>query len=324
MIVSKTPLRMSFAGGGSDISSFYLDEPGSVISTTIDKYVNVCINPKFDDRIRLSYSKTEDVFDTSQIEHPIVKEVLLSYKVNHGIEIASLADIPSNGTGLGSSSSFTVGLINAIRFSLGKTSTPNTLAEQACYIEIERLNSPIGKQDQYAAAFGGLNFFQFMPDGSVISEKLKCNASFVSRIEKQIIVFYTGLTRSANDVLSRQKKAMENSDKKFLLKRMVELSRVMKLEFENGNSDSFGQILHENWCLKSQISKGISSPQINQWYDTAMQNGATGGKLLGAGSGGFLMFAAPPDKHDKIASELLPLKRCNFRFDPHGSRIVNT
>jgi D-glycero-alpha-D-manno-heptose-7-phosphate kinase len=223
MIVSKTPLRMSFAGGGSDISSFYLDEPGSVISTAIDKYVNVCINPKFDDRIRLSYSKTEDVEDISQIEHPIVKEILLFYKVNHGIEIASLADIPSKGTGLGSSSSFTVGLINALRFSLGETSTPNILAEQACNVEIERLNSPIGKQDQYAAAFGGLNFFQFMPDGSVVAEKVKCSSSLTNRIEKQIVVFYTGLTRSANDVLSMQKKAMENSSKKFLLRRMVEL-----------------------------------------------------------------------------------------------------
>jgi D-glycero-alpha-D-manno-heptose-7-phosphate kinase len=311
MIISKTPFRMSFVGGGSDMHAYFKDNVGAVLSTSINKYVYISVNPKFDNKIRLSYSITEEANSAKDINHPIVRETLRLLDISKGIEISSMADIPSKGSGLGSSSSFTVGLLNALHASKNNLASKKFLAEQACQIEIERCQEPIGKQDQYAAAFGGLNLITFNPD-----ETIK------KKLEDSTLVFFTGKTRSASDLLARQQEELKTYGHKNLMHRMVELTYELKQVIETDSIDCFGQILDENWRLKSQLTKGISSPEIDFWYSLGLQNGATGGKLLGAGNGGFLMFFAPPEKHKNIIKALSNLRLVKFEFENKGSEIV--
>lgn len=322
MILSKTPLRMSWVGGGSDLPTFYKEELGAVLSTSIDKYIYIAINEKFDGKIRLNYSKTEEVDKVSQIDHPIFRNSLIHTDVNSGIEIASMADIPSSGSGLGSSSSFTVGLLNALYAFKNQFSTKEKLAHEACYIEMVKCNEPIGKQDQYAAAYGGVNLIKFHQDDTVSVEPIICSPKTLQLVEDYTLVFFTGRVRSASQLLSQQSKDLEKSSKKTLMRRMVQLAFEMKSELENNSILNFGDILNENWMLKSQLSKGISDSQIDLWYKTGLKNGALGGKLLGAGNGGFLMFFAPPEYHDKIAMSLSGLKRVKFKFDKVGTQIT--
>jgi D-glycero-alpha-D-manno-heptose-7-phosphate kinase len=321
MIVSKTPLRMSFVGGGTDLPAFYLDEVGAVLSTSIDKYMYIAVNRKFDGRIRLSYSRTEEVDRREELDHPLVREALAITGVEGGIEIASMADIPSKGSGLGSSSAYTVGLLNALYAFQGRFASKEMLARQACEIEISRCKEPIGKQDQYAAAFGGLNLIRFHPDESVSVDPVICKRDILQRLEDSILVFFTGRTRSASAVLAEQSRQMRNVERKSLARQMVKLAFDMKDELESGSLDAFGDILRENWELKRQLSQGISDGQIDEWYATGIANGALGGKLLGAGNGGFLMFYAHPDSHQRIASTL-GLQQVRFRFDRNGAQIV--
>jgi len=316
MIVSKTPLRMSYVGGGSDLPSFYRDEAGAVLSTSIDKYIYVAVNKKFDGKIRLSYSKTEEVDEVSRIEHPLVREALTMLSIPGGIEITSMADIPSRGSGLGSSSSFTVALLNALYAFKNQYASKETLAKQSCEIEIERCCEPIGKQDQYAAAYGGLNLIRFHPDDSVSVDPVICGPNIINRIDESTLVFFTGRTRSASEVLKNQSDAMKLEKRRILMRRMVELAFELKRELESG------AILDENWKLKAQLTSGISDPQIDEWYRKGIHAGASGGKLLGAGNGGFIMFYALPEYHPKIKlalSELTPIK---FGFDRNGAQIV--
>ena len=322
MIVSRTPLRMSFVGGGSDLSSFYHDEMGAVLSTSIEKYVYICVNSKFDGKIRVSYSETENIESWSDIKHPLVRESLGIMGIKEGIEIASLADIPSNGSGLGSSSAYTVGLINALSHYKKSGLSKGEIARLACEIEINRCQEPIGKQDQYAAAFGGLNVIRFLPDESVIVDPLICLSETVKKLQENIIVFFTGRTRSASKVLVSQFAALRESDKKVFVRRMVSLVFAMKQELECGRLDEIGTILDENWRLKSQLTSGISDGQINHWYSIGLSNGALGGKLLGAGNGGFLMFYAPRSEHERLAKALLDLRVVNFKFDKIGTMIL--
>jgi D-glycero-alpha-D-manno-heptose-7-phosphate kinase len=322
VIVSKTPLRMSFVGGGSDMPAFYREEGGAVLSTAIDKYIYIAVNKKFDGRIRLSYSRTEDVDLASEVEHPLVREALALNGIDGGIEIASLADIPSKGSGLGSSSSFTVGLLNALNAYRSNYASKEQLARQACEIEINRCGEPIGKQDQYAAAFGGLNLIQFHPDESVSVSPVICSGSVVRSLQDHIVVFYTGRTRSASEVLARQSAALETSASKSLMRRMVQIAFELKAELEAESFASIGNLFHENWMLKTQLTQGISDPQIDSWYQTGLANGATGGKLLGAGNGGFMMFFAHPDFHQQIKLALADLECVTFGFDQGGSQIV--
>jgi D-glycero-alpha-D-manno-heptose-7-phosphate kinase len=322
MIVSKTPLRMSYVGGGSDLPSFYKEEVGAVLSTSIDKYVYVAINQKFDGNIRLSYSKTEEVDQIHKIEHPLVREALSMLAISGGIEIASMADIPSRGSGLGSSSSFTVALLNALYAYKNQYVSKEVLAQQACEIEITRCGEPIGKQDQYAAAYGGLNLIQFHPDETVSIDPVICKAETIKRIEQSTLVFFTGRTRSASSVLQSQSDAMNGDSRRSLVRRMVELAFQLKRELEFGDVDSFGQILDENWRLKSQLTTGISDSQIDEWYQKGIAAGATGGKLLGAGNGGFMMFYAPPECHEKIKESLSELTPIKFGMDKIGTQIV--
>lgn len=322
MILSKTPLRMSFVGGGSDLPSFYRDEVGAVLSTSIDKYMYITVNRKFDGRIRLSYTRTEEVDNPEQIEHPLVQHALKMVGIEGGIEIASLADIPSKGSGLGSSSSFTVGLLNVLYAYRNQYASKEKLACQACEIEINRCREPIGKQDQYAAAFGGLNLIRFHPDESVSVDPVICTPSIMQRLEDSILVFFTGRTRSASAVLIEQSKALFESDRKVLMRRMVQLAFELKRELEAGSIDNFGAILNENWQRKRQLSAGITDHQIDGWYSIGIKNGALGGKLLGAGNGGFMMFYAHPEYHEKIIAGLSELQPIKFRFDRDGAQIV--
>lgn len=322
MIVSKTPLRMSFAGGGSDLPAFYRDEVGAVLSTSIDKYMYICANKKFDGRIRVSYSRTEDVENWQQVKHPLVRESLEMAGIEGGIEISSMADIPSKGSGLGSSSAYTVGLLNALYAYRNEFASKEKLASQACEIEINRCGEPIGKQDQYAAAYGGLNLMRFYPDESVLVDPIICKPLLLERMQDSILLFFTGRTRSASSVLIKQSKAMNESSQRILVRRMVQIAFEMKEHIESGAIECFGDLLDENWRLKTQLAHGISDPQIDDWYSAGMKNGALGGKLLGAGNGGFMMFYAPIEKHKQITLALSQLKPVKFRFDKSGTQII--
>jgi D-glycero-alpha-D-manno-heptose-7-phosphate kinase len=322
MILSKTPLRMSFVGGGSDMEAYYKRNEGAVISTSIDKYMYITVSKKFSGDIRLSYSKTEQVDNVNEISHPLVRESLSFLKINAGVEITSTADIPSQGSGLGSSSSYTVGLLNALHTLQKKTISKMDLAEIACHIEIERCKEPIGKQDQYAAAVGGLNFIKFKNDGAVIVENIECSDSTRNTFEESILIFYTGRTRKASHLLAKQRDNLEDKSKRLMMDNMVRMAYQMKNYLEKDNVDSIGNLLHENWLLKKEITKGISNSQIDEWYMRAIKAGASGGKLLGAGNGGFLMFMADPNDHMNIIKSLSDLRNIQFSFDQSGSTIV--
>jgi len=314
---------MSFVGGGSDIPGFYEKFGGAVLSTTIDKYIYVTCNPKFDNGIRVAYSKNEEVTHVDQIEHRIVRATLKLLEADGGIEITTIADVPSRGTGLGSSSSFTVGLLNVLHAFQGRYASAARLAEEACRVELELCGEPIGKQDQYAAAFGGFNLFEFQCSGRVDVTPVMMPAERRQSLAQRIIAFYTGVTRSAGSILEAQSEGITRDiDKQRVLRRMAELAFIMKSELESGNLDSFGEILHENWELKKSLAVGISNTDIDHWYDTARRHGASGGKILGAGAGGFLIFAADEDRHAEIAQALAGLRRVKLGFEPLGSRII--
>ena len=323
MIVSRTPLRISFVGGGSDLPSYYRRHGGAVLSTTIDQYIYVNVNRKFDAGIRVAYSKTEEVLQVAEIEHRLVRAALEMLKIEGGIEITTIADIPSRGTGLGSSSSFTVGLIHALRRYLGGAASAAELGRESCEVEIVRCAEPIGKQDQYAAAFGGLNLIEFLPDDSVRVEPVRISQATHDALDAQMLCVYTGLSRSASAILLHQGVAVEASaHKQAALARMVELAHVMRAELMAGNVNSLGAILDENWSLKKSLSDKISSSEIDRFYSAARSAGALGGKLLGAGAGGFLMFLAPPEKHGQIVRALGGLRPVEFGLARTGSEIV--
>jgi D-glycero-alpha-D-manno-heptose-7-phosphate kinase len=323
MIVSRTPLRMSFVGGGSDLPDFYRKYGGAVLSTAIEKYVYVSVNKKFDDGIRVAYSKTEEVENVGAIEHPIVRHALNQMGIEGGIEIVTIADIPSRGTGLGSSSSFAVGLINALAAFKGRHASREELGRESCRIEIDLCGEPIGKQDQYAAAYGGLNLIEFLPDDRVVVTPVLMPREVRNALFDNILVFYTGFTRSASAILRSQSAEMKESvSKQEMLRKMVQLTYELCDDLGQGRLDSFGEALHQNWMLKRQLTAQVSTEAIDKWYEAARGAGAIGGKILGAGSGGFLIFYAPKAKHDAIAASLQPLRRFSFGLDLLGSRIV--
>lgn len=323
MIISKTPLRMSFVGGGSDLPVFYRRFGGAVVSTAIDKFVYISVNKKFDDRIRVSYSKTEEVPSVARIKHPLVREALKLLNIPGGIEITSIADIPARGSGLGSSSAFTVGVLHALHAFANRYASAEQLARESCEIEIEHCREPIGKQDQFAAAFGGFNFIEFYPDDSVSVEPIICRRETMQELQDSTIVFYTGITRSASTILKTQQHVVASEKaKQKVLCRMVEFARELKAELQKNNVTAFGEIIHENWLLKRSLTPNVSTSAIDAWYERARKAGATGGKLLGAGSGGFLMFYAPQDRHDAITRALKDLRPMRFGFEPQGSKII--
>ena len=322
VILSKTPLRVSFLGGGSDLYAFYKDEVGAVLSTAIKKYIYITVNRKFDEKIRVNYSVTEEVFNVEEIKHPLVRETLKLMGLEIGLEIGSTADIPSRGSGLGSSSSFTVGLVNAIATLKGQPMRRDDLAELACEIEINRCAEVIGKQDQYAAAYGGFNLIRFFPDESVTVEPINLNSSLIKELSDSLLVFYTGKTRRASTVLAEQAYNMQSKTKRGYMRQMAALAVDMKNKLQEQSIQDFGEFLHENWLLKRRLSSSISNEHIDHLYELAISNGATGGKLLGAGNGGFLLFFAPNENHDRIRKSLSILSEVRFELDSSGSQVV--
>lgn len=323
MIISRTPLRMSFVGGGSDLPVFYRKFGGAVVSTAINQFVYITVNRKFDEKIRVSYSKTEEAKTVERIKHPLVREGMKMLGIDGGVEITSIADIPARGSGLGSSSSFTVGMLQALHAFSGRHAGAEQLAREACEIEIGRCGEPIGKQDQYAAAYGGLNFIQFNPDESVFVEPIICQRETIEQLQAHTLVFYTGITRSASAILKHQQAALATEKKKQnVTRKMVALAHELRRELQHNRAASFGEIIHEGWRLKKSLTAGITSDAIDDWYERARKAGAMGGKLLGAGTGGFLMFYAPPERHEAIAIALGKLRRMKFAFEPSGSRII--
>lgn len=323
MIISRTPLRISFAGGGSDLAAFYENEPGAVVSTAIDKYIYINVNVKFDQRIRASYSITEMVDHVDELQHELIREALKLVKVEKGIEITSISDIPSRGTGMGSSSTYTVGLLNALHAFTGKYAGADRLARESCRIEIEKCGKPIGKQDQYIAAFGGLQFIQFNPDGSVFVDPVICRPETRSALQSRLLLLYTGMTRSADDVLSQQRaNTLNDAATRAGLRSMVCMARKMRDALCADDLDCFGEMLHEAWMTKRELAQNITNPTIDDWYSRARKAGAVGGKLLGAGGGGFLLLYADPERHQSIRESLPELRPTSFRFEPQGSKII--
>ncbi|MBI3943753.1 MAG: GHMP kinase [Chloroflexi bacterium] len=323
MIITRTPLRISFAGGGSDLPAFYLEEPGAVTSTAINKYIYITVNRKFDHQIRASYSVTEMVEAVDDLRHELIRESLRLLMIDGGIEITSISDIPSQGTGLGSSSSYTVGLLNALHAYYGQHADADRLAQEACHVELERCGKPIGKQDQYIAAFGGIEYIRFYPDGSVFVEPIICQRQTRQILQQHLLMLYTGLSRSADTILAEQSRNTRTSqNKRQTLRQMVQMASDLRNALIANDLQAFGEILHAAWMLKRQLASGITSDVIDTWYCTARTHGAIGGKILGAGGGGFLLLYAPPERHAEITAALPGLRRIPFRFEPQGSRII--
>lgn len=323
MIISRTPLRISFLGGGSDLPSYYQHARyGAVLSTTINKYIYITVNQKFDDLIRLSYSKTEIVETVDQIEHNIIREALKIVGIEKGIEIVYMGDIPlgSAGVGLGSSSCLAVGVLNALYAYTGKHVSAEQLAQEACDIEINRLMNPIGKQDQYAAGYGGFSWIQFNNDDSVFIDPIICSKQTKNNLRDNLLVFYTGIQRISSDILSEQNKKSQTN--LTFLNQMVKLAEESRRCMETNHLNTFGELLHEGWLLKKQLASTISNSIIDEYYDLARQAGAIGGKLLGAGGGGFLMLYCEKDKQHTVRNALKHLKEYFIDFEPQGSKII--
>ncbi len=322
MIIVKTPMRVSFCGGGSDLPVFYEKHGGAVLSAGLSRYIYLSIHPYFHpDKLVCKYSSNEIASEPSQLKHPIFRVLLEQFGIN-GVEITSTADVPA-GTGLGSSSSFTVCLLHTLYAYTGKYVSPGKLAAEACHTEIELLGEPIGKQDQYAAAFGGLHVYRFKKDGHVDVEPVIMSNEAVSRLENNLLMFYTGDLRSASAILSEQgKNVATDSDKEQAQLKISRYTDELHRELINDNIDAMGPLLHANWEQKKKLAGAISTPFIDEAYEKAMAAGATGGKLLGAGGGGFLLFYVPEHRHNAVKNALAYLRYMKFEFSYSGSTII--
>jgi D-glycero-alpha-D-manno-heptose-7-phosphate kinase len=324
MIIARSPLRISLGGGGTDLPSYYRDYSGFLISAAIDKYVYVTIIRPFTEGIFLKYSKLERVDLTNQVQHPIIREALQLMELKTPqIEITTLADIPS-GTGLGSSGSFTTALVKALYAHRRRLIHPAELAKTACEIEIDRLGEPIGKQDQYIAAFGGITSFRFHTDDEVEARPVNISMDTLFDLEDNLLLFFTGFSRRAGSILKDQDSRTQDSDQEMLnnLHYVKELGFRSMKALEAGKTGEFGEIMHEHWEHKKKRSGNMSSPEINQWYELARKSGAIGGKLVGAGGGGFLMFYTEDKKNTRQAMAHAGLEEVRFRFDFEGTKIL--
>ena len=324
MIISRTPVRVSFCGGGTDLDSFAkkVEGGGMVISVAIAKYIHVTVNDRFDSKIRLSYSKLETTNTVEEIEHDLVREALKATGVSNGIEITTIADIPSRGTGLGSSSAVTVGVLNALYKHIGRDVNPEHLAKGACEIEIDKLGEPIGRQDQYAAAFGGMNRISFNPDGVEVSP-IALSRDLVERMEREFSLVYTNNTRSASAVLSEP--PLDQGDKIARLRAIRDQAAEAEKLIRSGDLKSLGALLHETWNVKRGLSPLVSNDNLDSLYSRLIDLGANGGKLLGAGGGGFFLIHGAPDLRSRLVDDLPPENRViPLKIDHDGSRIIHS
>ena len=319
MIIVQTPLRVSFFGGGTDFPSFYLSEGGCVLTSAIDKYIFVIIKRRFDDKLRIGYTRTELVDSVEQIEHELIRKSLQKTSLKKGVEIITMGDIPA-GSGLGSSSTVTVGSLNAMYRFQNENVTVEELAREACDIEINQLSKPVGIQDQYIAAYGGLRFFEFTTDGSVKSARINLGFDLNQRLNESLLLFFTGITRKSDTILSEQK---NNIDHRLpILRKMKEITYAAKDELISGNLDALGHFLDESWQLKKQLASKISNGKLEGYYEKARAAGAIGGKITGAGGGGFLLLYCPFDRREAVRAALSELREIPFNLEMDGTKVV--
>ncbi len=320
MIIVQTPLRVSFFGGGTDFPSFYCKEGGCVLTSTIDKYIFVTVKKRFDHLLRVGYTRTEMAERVDEIQHELIREALRTTGFSDGIEITTMGDIPSAGTGLGSSSTVTVGALHALYTLMGEIVPAERLAREACDIEIGKLGKPIGIQDQYIVAYGGFRFLEFLPDGRVISQRIHLDTHQMRRLNESLLLFYTGVTRNADTILVEQKANIK--DRQSILREIKRLAYQARDEVLAGDVDAIGKYLNEGWHLKKQLASQITNSGIDSMYNAAIQAGAIGGKITGAGGGGFLMLYCPIEKQDAVRSALNHLQELPFQLEHDGSKVI--
>ena len=320
MIVVQTPLRVSLFGGGTDFPKYYLAEGGCVLTTTIDKYIFVTIKKRFDDKLRVGYTLTELVDEVSEIQHELIREAFKKTGIERGVEITTMGDIPATGSGLGSSSSVTVGALHAMYTYLGEKILADRLASEACEIEIDQLEKPIGVQDQYIASFGGFRWIEFTPEGKIDVQKVELEPRLESQLNENLLLFFTGTTRSSSSILTEQKANINRHD--HVLRAMKDLARAARDEVSRQNFDALGTLLHESWQLKRQLASNVSNELIDEIYDAALKAGALGGKITGAGGGGFLLIYCPDGKRKEVRHALRNLRELPFQFEPDGSKVI--
>jgi D-glycero-alpha-D-manno-heptose-7-phosphate kinase len=326
VIISRTPFRVSLAGGGSDLAEYYRQHPGNVVTLAINRYMYVTLNRRFDDSIRVSYTRTEIVDHVDDLQHDLIREAMKLTGVTKGVEITTVADLPA-GIGLGSSSTLAVGVLNALHAFKAQWRSPAELAREACQIEIEILGRPIGKQDQYIAAFGGLQDVHFLPDGSVTVHPVICSPTSRARLVRQLLLFYTGVHRDASSVLTEARQRLEANGREAvaLLDGLVGLAADVRKAVVSGRVERVGALLDESWRLKKQMASNVTNGHLDGLYETARRAGAEGGKISGAGGGGCLLLFARPRHHAAIRAALRQrgLREVPFDLEPEGTRIVH-
>ena len=320
MIIVQTPLRISFFGGGTDFREFFMEEGGCVLSSAIDKYIFVTIKQRFDSKLRIGYTQTEMVDEIDQIHHELIRESLRLTRIDRGVEITTMGDIPSEGSGLGSSSTVTVGALHAMYAYLGEIVPAERLAREACEIEIEILKRPIGIQDQYITAYGGLRFFEFLPNGQVTSEKIKLSSEAQRALNNNFMLFFTGMNRNSSSILKEQ--VVNLNDRLNELREIKQMAYEARCVIEKENFDSLGVLLHQSWELKKRLAGTITNGRINEMYETARGAGAIGGKIAGAGGGGFLLLYVPWECQNKVRMKLNDLQELPFRLEDDGTKVI--
>jgi D-glycero-alpha-D-manno-heptose-7-phosphate kinase len=320
LIIVQTPLRISFFGGGTDFRAFFMKEGGCVLTTAIDKYIFVTIKERFDGKLRIGYTQTEMVDEVDQIHHELIRESLRLTRIDHGVEITTMGDIPSEGSGLGSSSTVTVGALHAMYAYLGEIVPAERLAREACAIEIERLKRPIGIQDQYIAAYGGLRFFEFLPDGQVTAEKIKLSPAAQRALNDNFMLFFTGVSRNSSSILKEQVDNLK--DRLGELRALKQMAYEARCAIEADNIDALGVLLHQSWELKKRLAGTISNGSINETYEAARAAGAVGGKIAGAGGGGFLLLYVPREYQNQVRMKLNRLQELPFRLEADGTKVI--
>jgi D-glycero-alpha-D-manno-heptose-7-phosphate kinase len=320
MIIVQTPLRISFFGGGTDFRDFYRQEEGCVVSSAIDKYIYLIIKKRFDTKIRVGYTRTELVDRVDDLQHELVREALRVTGIQRQVEITTMGDIPSEGSGLGSSSTVTVGSLNAMYAYQGRLVDAETLARQACAIEIDTLGKPIGKQDQYAAAYGGLNLIRFKPDETVEVESLEIADHLRQSLDDRLLLFFTGVTRQSSSILTEQ--VAHIGERMAVLRALKGLALEAREALLAGELDALGEGMHQGWLLKRQLASGITNGSLDGMYEAARRAGALGGKITGAGGGGFLLLYVRPQHRDAVRSALHGLRELPFRLERDGSKVI--
>jgi D-glycero-alpha-D-manno-heptose-7-phosphate kinase len=320
MIIIQTPLRVSLFGGGTDFPSYYLEHGGCVLSSAIDKYIFVTIKKRFDDKLRIGYTRTEMIDSVDEINHELIREALRITGIKQGIEISTMGDIPDQGSGLGSSSTVTVGALHAMYAYQKELVLTERLAQEACRIEREILGKPIGIQDQYIAAYGGLRFMEFTTNGDVVSHRLNLSERMMRRLSNNLLLFFTGVTRKADTILEEQKTNIKN--KLTILSEMKQIAHIACDEIQKGNIDEIGNLLHKSWLLKKQLASQISNSALDDMYDTARKAGAIGGKISGAGGGGFLLLYVPQGQQEPVRDALKDFQEYPFKLGQDGSKVI--